>query len=124
MAQRVFRYVVLFLFISLIEPSLYAQQSSVNDSLLLAISQSKKDSTKVNLLLRLGKNVYRSTYDTSKAFLYLNQAYQLAREIKDRRKEALVLNEMGNINRLALKFPKAIEQHIQALKIMEELQDY
>lgn len=124
MAQRVFRYIVLFLFINLIEPSLYAQNSYKTDSLLRILSHSKSDTANVSLLLKIGKESYRSSFDTTEAFQYLNQAYALAKKIKDKRREALVLNEMGNINRLALKFPDAVEQHIQALKIMETLNDY
>lgn len=124
MVKRVFRYLVLILFIRLIEPNLYAQRSYQIDSLQSALSSSKKDTTRVNILLNLGKYTYRNTFDTVKAFQYLTQSFALAKELNFRKGEANALNELGNINRNTLRFPKAIEQHIQALKLMEEARDY
>lgn len=124
MIQRVFRYAVLFLFINLIEPGFYAQQSLRIDSLIKALSKSEKDTGRVTLLLNLGKDTYKNTFDTNKAFQYLHESYDLAKALGYKKGEADVLNELGNINRQVLKFPKAIEQHIQALKIMEEIRDY
>jgi PAS domain S-box-containing protein len=116
------RYYILFLLI-FSWGSGYSQRQNEIDSLKKLVSISKEDTTKVRLLLQLGPKSFYATFDYNNTISYAEEALQLSIKLKFKKGEALSHNLLGRIYSNRLDFPKAIEEHLLALKIMEDMND-
>ncbi|MFH1320572.1 MAG: tetratricopeptide repeat protein [Bacteroidota bacterium] len=91
------------------------------DSLLNILQTAKQDTVKVNILLILGEQFYRSQPD--KALDYWGQALVLAQEIDYKKGIAATFNNIGFIYQHQGQPEKALEYYLKSLKIKEDLGD-
>jgi PAS domain S-box-containing protein len=101
----------------------YSQVQTEIDSLKKLVSISKEDTSKVNLLLQLGTKSLFTTFDHDNTNSIAKKAHQLSIKLKYKKGEAFSHNLLGRIYSNKLDFPKAIEEHLLALKIMEDIKD-
>lgn len=122
MSKRSLKYCIL-LFLIFYWGNGYSQHQGEVDSLKKLVSLSKEDTSKVDLLLQLGTKSLYPLYDFNNAFIYTEEALQLSSKLKYRKGQALSYNLLGRIHSNRIDFSKAIENHLSALKIMEDLND-
>ena len=65
--------------------------------------------------------IYRDTGQTEKALQHLEQAFEIAQEIGNKRGQANVLGNMGNIYRATGQTEKALQHLQQAFEIDKEI---
>lgn len=98
----------------------HAQQNNV-DSIKQLLLRGKQDTARVLLLNNLASYFLGSKPDTA---LYLaQQGLGQARKIQFVRGEANSLNTIGNVFWITGNYPKALETHLQALKLREGIND-
>jgi tetratricopeptide (TPR) repeat protein len=93
-------------------------QNKYTDSLLLRLSLSKEDTSRVLTMADLGY-FYRYT-NIDSAMFYGNKALALAQQIKFLRGEADALNKLGLTLREKGDLPKSLELQFKALKIAQD----
>ena len=86
-----------------------------------SLSKSKYDTTKVLVTLQLCDYYIFSKLDS--ALIYAQEALNLSKQSTFQRGEARSLTRIGNILKSAGNFPKALETHLDALKIYEKIND-
>ena len=96
-------------------------QNKGPDSLNRLLASAKEDTNKVQVLLRLSEHYEQSRPDT--ALMYARQALKLTRALSFRSGEAKGLSTLAQGYLYINNRPKALENHLKALKIYEELQD-
>jgi two-component sensor histidine kinase/tetratricopeptide (TPR) repeat protein len=97
------------------------------DSLLRVLQGSKPDTSRVNILLKLGAfHVYKSRelkVDLDSARTYTQQAQSLSKSLAYYQGEVESLNLLGTISREAKEFPKSITYHKAAINRYKRHQD-
>ena len=110
-----------FLTIILISLTYFSQGQKTVEELKKDLSDSKSDTATVLISLQLCDFYMFSKPDSSLHFA--EQALELSRTVGFDRGEARSLTRVGNILKSAGDFPKALETHLQALKLYEGLND-
>lgn len=94
----------IFLFLAF---DMFAQNSQAIDSLELAVSKAKSDTTKIHLLNNLAEEYSQFSEDTS--ILYLKQALDLARGLDNTKYKTIILSKLGKHYAFKSKFIEAME---------------
>ncbi|OYU94384.1 MAG: two-component sensor histidine kinase [Bacteroidetes bacterium B1(2017)] len=117
---------LLFLLLIAVTCSLgFAQSRQTIDSLKIQLTKTKPDTSRINVLLKLGKalGLPSPIRNADIATRYTNQALELSQKINYRIGEAEALLILGNINYASSIRVTAIENYQKSLKIYEELND-
>jgi two-component system NtrC family sensor kinase len=117
---------LLFLLLIAVTCSLgFAQSRQTIDSLKIQLTKTKPDTSRINVLLKLGKALGRSSpiRNADSATRYTNQALELSQKINYRIGEAEALLILGDINYISFYSVSAVENYQKSLKIYEELND-
>ena len=85
------------------------------------LANAKEDTTKVFLSLQLCDSFLFSNLDSAHHFA--QQALELSGELEFKRGEARSLTRMGNVFKSTGNFSKALETHLEALKVYDKLHD-
>jgi tetratricopeptide (TPR) repeat protein len=113
-------YFIAMVLLSLFARSSYAQNNTA-DSLKQLLLTEKEDTSRVMLLIQLGRGYIYSKPDTT---LFLaQQCLTLSRHINFAKGEAESLNIIGITFWLTGNYPKALEAFLQVLKIRESIND-
>ncbi|MFP4470263.1 MAG: ATP-binding protein [Bacteroidales bacterium] len=102
------------------KPDLFGQQYYI-DSVEQVLDQEKDDRMRARLLLKLTA-AYRNV-NPYRGLDYAGRGLQIARTIGDRQIEAAIINEMGVSYRKVDMYEQALEMHLKALKLFEDLDD-
>lgn len=105
-----------------ISPALqvYAQQNSI-DELKLAFAKHKSDTTGVELLRKLSRQIQSRRPDS--ALLYAQQGLDLARKLSFKKGEADCMNRLGVVLWKNGKYDRALSFLLNSLKIREDIND-
>ncbi len=98
-----------------------AQQNTVRDSLLIVLKQSKEDTNKVWLLLKLSKSVQNE--DQTAAHQYATEGYQLSTKLSFKKGRFKSLLRNTAIFRAAGNIDSVLASNQQFLSLAEELKD-
>jgi len=98
-----------------------AQNRKKVDSLLKVLKTTKSDTSKVNLLLKVG-SIYKNIIPDTTLYYY-NLALTAAIMTNSKKHNALCLGNIGSLYQKRGAFDKAIEYYLKSLKIYEELVD-
>jgi tetratricopeptide (TPR) repeat protein len=102
--------------------TIYANtQNTIADSLKKVLENTSTDSVRVYLFYKISDQYSLTAPD--KAIMYAKQALKLAKEIDFKKGEARSLTRIGNILAATGDFPKALETHLESLKISEKIND-
>lgn len=108
-----------FLFSILLLPIFAFAQEAETDALKLQLQNSKEDTSKVELLLKLSENYYRT--NPFEAVQYTTQAINLSKILEYPSGEAYGLKYMGLVNYRQDEYVQAVRYWEQALEIFERI---
>lgn len=112
---------LLFILLVIASGNSYAQNNQPKiDSLLSALSKSKNDTVKINILNELGWQVYKSSNYKS-ALSYANQAMQLSEKNDFKKGKAKAYNTLGSISLETGDFEKAIENFSTSIDLKKQM---
>lgn len=111
----------LFVAVILLQINSVAAQTSAADSLKQLLQTENEDSSRIMLLNHLTRNYYLNFPDT--ALAYCQEALVLARKAGFKTEEARSLLRIGNLFNLTGNFSKALEFHLEGLKVAEQIKD-
>ena len=95
--------------------------SSKIDSLKTILTQSTKDTTRINTLLKIGDHLIYTELDT--ALMYYKEALSIALEIDNKELMQGCYNSIGIIYWNKSDYPQALQYYNQSLEINEQLKD-
>lgn len=98
-----------------------AQSSKAIDSLALLIAQEKQDTNRVLLLNKLA--IIYQYANPGKSLQLAQQSLALARQIDFEKGQGNCLTITGNVFWVTGNYPKALQEHLEALKIRERIND-
>ncbi|MCC7301698.1 MAG: tetratricopeptide repeat protein [Bacteroidia bacterium] len=99
----------------------FSQNHSLIDSLQQILKTAGQDTVRVNAWNTIGYEYRRMSWDST--FQYASKALKLARKIKDRKGEALALNNIGISFHFRALYDSALSYYGRALKIRTEIKE-
>jgi tetratricopeptide (TPR) repeat protein len=112
-------FIVLFCLMAIFSYA-YAQNENI-DSLHRAIDESRPDSNKVNLLIRMAHAYVYSHPDS--CYYFSNEGLKISQNIKNKSKEAYCLSLMGAAFAYIGNFPEALDISLKSLRLAEAIKD-
>lgn len=106
-----------FILFFLILSALTAQNENNEEFLLKKIKQTKSDSVKITLLLKLGS--ITSENETAKALLYITEAENISKKLNNNELKVKCLTELGWVNYKLGNYNISLSNYFDALKITE-----
>lgn len=114
---------VILLFFSFGWRTVYPQSAQTVDSLLLKLYQEPKDSSRIEILLRLSETFQQSGNEFERAREYLEDALSISEMLTNKSIKVKVLNALGSLYRNYSKYNEALKYHNDALSIAREIGD-
>ncbi len=109
------------LFLCFLQIEFAEAQTNAIDSLKHLLQNEKQDTSRVLLLNQLSKLYVQNTPDT--ALILGQQGFTLAKKIGFTKGVAASLNRMANAFSITGNYPKALELHLESLKMAEDAKD-
>lgn len=110
-----------FILINLCSLTSNGQTNKVTDSLLKAVDTEKDDSTRMEILSRIGK-LYMYN-NAGKAIDYLVQSQEIAKKLDDQLMIAINQYNLGTAYLIKSDYKKSLDNYLQAVRIYEHLKD-
>jgi len=117
---------LLFIFLPVLTCSLgFAQNRKTIDSLKIRLATAKPDTSRINVLLKLGEalGLPSPIRNADSATLYLNNALEVSRKLGYRIGEAKAFYLLGLVKQTTSYSTSAVEYYQKSLRIYEELND-
>ena len=111
---------ILFLLVSAL-PGIMPAQEAAKDSIAVLLGSAKQDTSKVNILLEMGRTLYRSA--PKEAIEYSRQAIELSRKLGFRKGLALANKHAGLAHYVSGEYAEAINYYQEARLAFESIAD-
>ncbi|NPA68271.1 MAG: tetratricopeptide repeat protein [Chlorobi bacterium] len=120
--MKITRFILLTLFAILFYFNLSAQDYNAEaDSLREALKNCKQDTSRVNILLKIGKIYAHKIPDT--ALVYYQKALEISKKKNLKHEKAISLNKLGTYYFYTGDYDKAFKYYSEAVKLFKELGD-
>lgn len=110
---------ILFVLIFFSFNTLFSQ--NINEDLLAKLKIAKQDTLKIQLLIDIGDDIYYSFPDSS--FVYYQKAYQLSKQLKNKKFEAFCLLNIGYYLDDNERYKESLEYYLNAIEIYKSIND-